>query len=148
MEYGQNIFTAIIGEDGTIYEATTGRKRQPVGVDIQREQELLKQIGEMQDVIDNYYGKLVELGAIVPPKSAEDIAREQAAQQALINERLLEAISGLQAELGAIKHGDLRRSDESGDEPIGQNRPSNRKAGRPSKGRDTAGGEDAPGDPE
>ena len=98
-----NIFTGMIDESGTIYEASTGRKRQPVGIDSQREQELLDQINQMQSVIDNYYEKLVSLGEIVPPKSAEEIAREQASQQAEINQRLLEAISGLQAELSEIK---------------------------------------------
>lgn len=100
----QNIFTAMIDESGTIWEAGAGRKRQAVGIDAQKEQDYQAQIAEMQGVIDNYYNKLVELGAITPPKTPEQIAQEQAAQQSLINEKLLEAISGLQSELNSMKN--------------------------------------------
>jgi F0F1-type ATP synthase membrane subunit b/b' len=93
----------MIDENGTIWEAGVGRKRQAVGIDSQREQELTAQITEMQEVIDNYYNKLVELGAIEVPKTAEQIAREQAAQQAEINKQLLEAISSLKEEVRAFK---------------------------------------------
>jgi len=100
--------------DGTIYAYNSGRKGQAIGVDLQREKELLSQIGDMQDVIENYYSKLVELGAIVPEKSPEQvakeaaeeqlrIAREQSEQQAIVNQALLDAVSSLKAEIAEIK---------------------------------------------
>ena len=96
MEYGQALpFTAVIDIDGTIYEIGMGRKRNAVGIDTQKEQEYITQISEMQSVIDNYFEKLVELGAIVPPKSAEEIAREAAAEQAEINRKMIGAITAL-----------------------------------------------------
>ena len=103
-EYGlARPFTAVIGTDGTIYEAGLGRDRSPVGIDAQREAELQSQISDMQSVLDEYYNKLVQLGEIVPVKSAEQIASEQAAAQAEINRELLEAIKDMKAELSSLK---------------------------------------------
>ena len=102
MEFAANIFTGMIDTDGTIYEAGTGRKRQKIGVDSQREEELVKQIAEMQEVLESYYNKLVELGEIVPPKTAEQIALEQAEQQREINLTLLDAIENLKNEVKAL----------------------------------------------
>jgi len=106
----------MIGEDGTIYEAGSGRKRQVVGCDSQKEQDYIAQISEMQATIDNYYAKLVELGVIQPPKTAEEIARdaaaeqlkivqEQARQQSEINSNLLAAIASLKREIGGLRRG-------------------------------------------
>lgn len=141
--FADNIFTAIIDEQGVIWEAGTGRKRQAVGIDAQKEQEYQAQISEMQGVIDNYYNRLVELGEINPPKSADQIAQEQAAQQAEINQALLEAISSLKSELGELRNGDSRNSNESSINPIQQDSQNNRKAPRGSKGSDKPGPEDA-----
>ena len=113
-----NIFSGMIDEDGTIYEATSGRKRNIVGIDDQRHSELLKQISDMQGVIDNYYEKLVELGAITPPKTPEQIAQEQAAQQAEINMKLLEAINNLQIEIGTLKSGGVVNERYVGDADV------------------------------
>lgn len=119
--YMDNVFTAVIDEQGVIWEAGTGRKRQAVGVDAQREQEYQAQITEMQGVIENYYNKLVELGAIIPPKSAEQIAQEQAIQQSEINQKLLEAIRSLQSEIGELKNnGVIGNGNELGNGAIGQ----------------------------
>ena len=98
-------FTAMIDTTGIIYEAGIGRKRQAVGIDIQREQEYQKQIADMQAVIDNYYAKLVELGAIVPPKTPEQIAQEQAAEQKVINQSLMAAIQELSQKVGELSNG-------------------------------------------
>lgn len=136
MPYGENIFTAMIDESGTIWEAGTGRKRQVVGMDSQREQELQNQITEMQAVIDNYYNKLVELGAIVPPKTPEQIAQEQATQQAEINQKLLQAISSLQSEIGELRNnGNIGRSNEPSIDSIGQYSENNREKPTRSQGR-------------
>jgi hypothetical protein len=98
MEYGKaNPFVALISEDGTIYETNGGRARSAVGVDLQREGELLKTISDMQETLDNWYPKMVEHGYIVPEKTAADIAREQAAEQAEINRMLIKEIKGLKS---------------------------------------------------
>lgn len=144
--YADNIFTAIIDEQGDIYEASTGRKRQKVGVDSQREQDLLNQMSEMQGVIENYYNRLVELGEIAVPKSAEQIAQEQAQQQAEINQALLEAISGLQLEIKELRaNGDDRNGNADSIQPIGQDSQGNRKTARGNKGGDKSGSKDATG---
>ena len=103
-------FICVIDESGQIWETATGRKRQAVGIDLQREQDLLRTIDEMKEVLDGYYNKLVELGAIVPQKTAEqiaaeqlEVAREQMNKQADINQALLEVIAGLKGELLDIK---------------------------------------------
>lgn len=135
MEYGQNIFTAMISEDGTIYETSTGRKRQPIGIDMQKEQEYQVQIAEMQGTIDNYFEKLVELGVIQIPKTPEEIAteqlriaQEQAEQQAQINQSLLEAINSLKTELKEMKADEHDRdSSEFGIKSNRQNSTNNRK---------------------
>lgn len=124
MEYGSNVFTAVIDQDGIIYEAGTGRKRQVVGIDTQKEQEYIKTIAELRETLDNYYNKLVSLGVITPPKTPEEIAaeqlklaQEQAAQQAEINSKLLEAIGTLKAEIKEIKdHGYSEEGGESAEQ--------------------------------
>lgn len=142
MAYGENIFTGMIDEQGNIYEASTGRKRQIVGVDSQREQELLNQINDMQVTIDNYYEKLVELGVITPPKTAEEIATEQAAQQSQINQSLLEAINSLKSEIKELRaNGDVGCNVEFDIEPNKQNSTSNRKKSTGNQKRTGAGQE-------
>lgn len=130
MEYGTNVFTAVIDQDGIIYEAGTGRKRQVVGIDTQKEQEYIKTIAELRETLDNYYGKLVSLGVITPPKTPEEIAaeqlklaQEQAAQQAEINSKLLEAIGTLKAEIKEIKdHGYCEESGEGVEQSVKRGR--------------------------
>lgn len=57
--------------------------------------ELESTISEAIDKAEKYYNRLVELGDIVPPKSAEEILQEQAAQQQEINAILLATIKSL-----------------------------------------------------
>jgi len=106
----ENVFTGMINESGDIYNAGYRGATSKVGIDNERENMLLKQISEMQEVIDNYFNKLVELGEIVPQKTPEEIAaeqlrlaQEQAEQQASINKQLLEAIGALNAEVKELK---------------------------------------------
>jgi len=149
MDYGQNIFTAMIDETGTIWEASTGRKRQSVGIDAQKEQEYIAQIAEMQERLDQYYAKLVDLGIISPPKSAEQIAQEQAAQQAEINAKLLEAIGNLQTELGELrKNGDAGNGAAIGRKSIGQDSESDWEKSAASKGSNKPRKKIDPGDSE
>lgn len=138
-----NIFTAMIDEQGVIWEAGTGRKRQAVGIDAQKEQDYQAQIAEMQERLDQYYNKLVEIGVITPPKSAEQIAQEQAAQQAKINEALLDAVQSLQSEIKELRNnGNAGNGAELGKPPIGENRTSAGEKSTRSSRRDTTSDKD------
>jgi len=106
---GSNIFTGIISEDGTIYEYGSGRKRTVIGIDAQKEQEYIKQISDMQETITNYYNKLVELHIIEIPKTPEQIALEQAAEQNKINTMLMQAIEQLTQKVGELSNADTNR---------------------------------------
>jgi hypothetical protein len=99
----QNIFTGIIDLDGNIYEVNGYRKGNPIGVDLQKQREYEQTITEMQGRLDEYYSKLVELGVITPPKTAEQIAMEQAQEQQKINQGLLEAITDLKNEISELR---------------------------------------------
>jgi len=109
-----NVFVGIIDNDGVICQYANSRKGSAVGIDLQREKELQAQISEMQEVIENYYSKLVEVGVIVPEKSPAEIAqaaaeqqlelaRQQAAQQAEMNASLLDAVKSLKSEIAGLK---------------------------------------------
>jgi len=110
-----NVFVSVIDTDGTIYQYNSGRKGAAVGVDRQREEELLKQIEDMSEVINRQMEKLIEHGIVEKPRSAEDIAREaaeeqlqiareQATKQAEINETLLKAVQSLTSEINTLKN--------------------------------------------
>lgn len=142
-----NIFTGAIDRDGTIYQANM-RNKTKIGIDSEREQELLNQMSEMQATLDNYYGKLVELGEIKVPKSAEEIAaeqlrmaQEQAEQQAMINQQLLEAIGSLNAEVrelkGVTENGMDRQYTGTSGNAIGSDSEINRAKPAASKSRNT-----------
>ena len=145
----ENYFSGAIDVDGTIYQVALGRTKRAVGIDLQREQEYKTQIAEMQEILDGYYNKLVSLGEIIPPKTAEQIASEQAELQAKqaesqmkINERLLEAISGLQTQIEEMRVKDVSGYDsELRAEQVSGDSKSDRKAGARSKKSDTAGKE-------
>jgi len=127
--YPENIFTGMIDEQGFIWEAGTGRKRQVIGIDAQKEQEYQQTISQMQETLDNYREKLIELGVIQVPKTPEElaseqlrIAQEQSEQQAEINKALLEAISGLQSQIKEMKNnGNVGSSSEFSGDADGQN---------------------------
>lgn len=57
--------------------------------------ELESTLNEAISKAEGFYNRLVELGDIVPPKSAEEILQEQAMQQQEINANLLETIQKL-----------------------------------------------------
>jgi hypothetical protein len=106
----QNIFTGIVNLEGDIHEFNGYRMGAKIGIDNQRESELIHQITEMQECLDAQYTKLVEHGIIVPPKTAEQLAAEQlllaqetAAEQSKINSELLKAINGLQTQISALQ---------------------------------------------
>ena len=116
-------YLVFISQDGKIYEVSSGRKGQYVGIDKQLEDELRTQISEMQEVLDSYYSKLVELGEIIPPKSPDEIAREaaeaqvqmmqtQLAEQSEINRALLDAVRGLTSKVEALEGKDTHDEKE------------------------------------
>jgi hypothetical protein len=56
---------------------------------------------ELQKITDEYYNKLVEVGVIVPPKSNEDIIKEQ---QEMIS-KMYDAISKLTKKVEDLENG-------------------------------------------
>ena len=119
--YGSNIFSGIIDQEGNIFEINGYRKGQKIGVDTQRENELLKQIDEITGITDSYRDRLVELGVIQMPKTPEQIATEQANEQQKINKALFEALTGFKSEIselkGMITHGLDRNGHEFSEQP-------------------------------
>jgi len=158
----ENTFVALIDQNGMIRDMSTGRRGEVIGVDYQKEDEYKRTISEMQETIDNYYGKLVELGAITIPKSPEQIAQEaaaeqlrlvqeQATQQAAINQALLESVQNTNAIIGDLQNqikelksnGNSGSGIESGAKQIGNDSQGDRPTGKSGKGGSTAGTKDA-----
>ena len=75
-----NNFVAILDTEGNIHQVERSGNIH-VGVDLQTIAELKNEIQEQQEVIENYYNKLVELGVIEVPKTAEEIALDVAEKQ-------------------------------------------------------------------
>lgn len=150
-----NTFVALIDQNGFIRDMSTGRRGEIIGIDCQKEEEYKATIAEMQETLDNYYGKLVELGAITVPKTPEQIAQEaaaeqmrfvqeQAEQQATINQALLKAVEGLNAELKELKtNGNSGHCSGSCSKQNGDDSQSDRQTGKPSKGSNSTGSKDA-----
>lgn len=67
----------------------------------------LKKYQELEDICNTYYDKLVELGAIKKPKTAEELAAEQTeiiSQLVDQNKMILQQMQEMQAEMEAIKN--------------------------------------------
>lgn len=95
-------------ENGIIYEISPilGGQRSRVGV-------VDAVYNELKNISDEYYKKLVELGAIIPPKTAEEMQQET-----------VEMMSGMLAEIKNLRAEMERMKDEckdtgayAGDEP-------------------------------
>ena len=142
--YEQSYFTAIIARDGTIMTAGLGREQQKIGIDSQREAELLNEIQSLDARLKEYYERLVELGDIVPPKSAEQIAYEQAAEQAKINAALLETLEIMNKKIELLEGGisNAGSSPVVSEKPVRKNSPKTRNAAGGSGKRDKPGGAD------
>lgn len=118
MPYGDNFYSVMIDDVGDIFEISGYQKGRKIGIDTKREKDFIDTQAEMQSVIDNYYSKLVELGAIEVPKTPEELIQEQnaqqaeinqklceqVAQQAEINQKLVESIADIQTELKGLKN--------------------------------------------
>ena len=113
MEYeSQKIRTGMSGyctvEDGIIYEINplyTGQK-QRVGVTD-------SVYNELKSISEEYYNKLVELGAIVPPKTPEQI---QAETMQMMSSMLAE-MKSMKREMEELKNGRRNSSTTAGNEP-------------------------------
>lgn len=128
--YNDNLITASIGSDGTIYQESMSAGRVKIGVDNQT-------VKEMQEAIDNYYNKLVELGVIVPEKTQEEIAQENAKQQ----KEMLEMIKNLKDEIKELKsNGNVRYDNTEGSTNVEQessrNKSSNKSSEKDNSGND------------
>lgn len=155
----ENTFVAMIDSNGMIRDMSTGRRGEIIGVDYQKEDEYKRTIAEMQETLDNYYSKLVELGVIAIPKSPEIIAQEaaaeqlrltqeQATQQAKINEAILGAIENLNAEMKELKTNGRSGNDvKFGTKQSEHDSQSDRAPGKPSKSSSDTRAKNAPGNP-
>lgn len=83
-------------EGNTIYQLTAfgfgQQQKVPIGV-------VQQTFDELQAITDSYYDKLVELGVITPPKTAEELAAEQ---QKVIAD-MYDIIKGLKSEIEELK---------------------------------------------
>lgn len=121
--YGDKYYTVYVEANGDICEMSGYQKGEKLGVDIREEAKYIQAISEMQEPLESYYQKLIEirkylidkyndkemvdqLSAFAPQKSAEQIAEEAAAEQfrlmqekaeeqAKINEALLNSNNAL-----------------------------------------------------
>lgn len=144
--YNNSIFTGDIDKDGTIYSVGAGRERLKVGIDIQREQELLQAVNDMQETLENWKPKMIEHGYIQIPLTPEQIAQETANEQlrlmqqqsqgqaqliATQNEAMGKMMSLLQAmeeKIGGVSNGrDNGYSTGTGNDEIGSDSQENRK---------------------
>lgn len=146
MAIGEGFFTGAIESNGDIVVVSGARDSRKVGIDLRREEELIQDIKERDELLDNWRGILIENGLLKLPKTAEEIAQEaaaeqlqlmheQAEQQAEINQALMEsnkalmeAVKGLSNTVRELK---TREHDGSGSQVV--DRPSDRKSGRNSK---------------
>lgn len=67
----------------------------------------LKKYQELDDICNTYYDKLVELGAIKKPKTAEELAAEQTeiiSQLVDQNKMILQQMQSMQIEMEALKN--------------------------------------------
>jgi len=68
--------------------------------------ELESALNEAVSKAEGFYNRLVELGDIVPPKSAEELLKEQTAQQQEINATLLSTIQKLSDKIDRMERED------------------------------------------
>ena len=91
LSFYNNMFNAFIDGD-SIYSSDFYGNRQLQGVTLKKHQETL-------DLLNTYYNKLVDLGAIEKEKSAEEIAMEQNQ----LMQQLLNQLQDLKNEVKEIK---------------------------------------------
>lgn len=123
----QSFFTGAIDNSGVIFQVSAGRPNRKVGIDNEKEQDYVKQINEQQDIIENYYNKLVELGEIVPEKTPEE-------QQNQFMSEVLKTMKSMQEEIKEMKNnGNDRNGSVNSEHSSGENSANDGKNGTASK---------------
>lgn len=132
--FNQNVFTGMIDENGDIWDFVSGRKNTKIGIDLQKEASLQRDNEDLQEIVENYYNKLVEVGVITKPKTAEEIAQEQISliqnkldEQTAINASLLDALQQINADLKEVKENGNLRHDHKQDSPEIRQKPARNK---------------------
>lgn len=110
--YDSNYYSVMIDTNGDIYQINGYQKAGKIGIDTRKELDYTNTISEMQETLDGYYNKLVELGVITPPKSAEEIAAEAAEQQNAVMVQMLETMQSMQNEIATLKCPDNKSSEK------------------------------------
>lgn len=164
----ENTFVALIDQNGYIRDMSVSRRGDIVGIDYEKEEEYKSTIADMQEPLDSYYNKLVEirkylidkyndvdmvsqLSAFAPPITPEMIAQEAAAEQLRIAQEqsaqqaaLLNAIESLSAEVKELKeNGNTRNANEFSREKIRDDSKSNGTVRKTGKSGSAAGEENA-----
>lgn len=105
-----NYITVSVDNQGNIWDH---KSRQMVGISLEKESNYQQTIKDMQETLDNYYNKLVELGVITPELTpeqiiAQEMQEQKQAYQALLQsnlammktmEKITEKLGGMQCEL-------------------------------------------------
>lgn len=91
----EKLIMATLEEDGNITTMDNMRNKKQIGVQLQVYQNLVQESQEKDEIIEKYYNKLVELGAIVPQLTPEEL-QQQALQKQL---KLAEETAKKQAEM-------------------------------------------------
>ena len=90
---GYTVYNQCVIENDEIFSVDLYNNKTKIGV-------TNKKYDEMTDICNNYYDKLVELGAIVPPKTTEELIAEQ--NQTII--QMLNKMNAMQEELEGLKN--------------------------------------------
>lgn len=102
--YGyQKQFPTRVISGSDILELNGDQQQNLIGHTLAYCNELEASLNEAITKAEGYYTQLVDAGLIVPPKSSEDIMREQAEQQKQINETLLSTIQALSDKLQRLE---------------------------------------------
>ncbi len=95
--------------DGTNIYQYDGVSKKAIGV-------IADEFEALQKITDNYYTKLVELGAIVPPKTQEEInadLQQQLQKSQEINQQILEQLATLASKIGGTDNDKSKHSERS-----------------------------------
>lgn len=90
---GYTVYNQCVIENDEIFSVDLYNNKTKIGV-------TNKKYDEITDICNGYYDKLVELGAIVPPKTTEELIAEQ--NQTII--QMLNKMNAMQEELEGLKN--------------------------------------------
>lgn len=101
----------ISGQD--ILELNGEQQQTLIGHTINYCNDLESSLNEAITKAEGYYNRLIELGDITPPKSPEEILKEQTEQQNKINETLLSTIKALNEKIERMEGANNARSEQN-----------------------------------